>query len=241
MRSLNLVGISGKKRAGKDFIAGVLTEYGFVRVSMADPLKALAREFFFMNLPDNTSDKPPADRWLLQQLGTEHGRDFWTELTTRFPEVTARLSENYSCPRDFWLMHFEKKLRELQEAQVCGVTAADLRFPNEADYFKRNGGILIRVARPGTVDKCDPSAQHSSETALDAYPDFDYVIENDGDSDDLRRTVCYLYDDGLRPRSEPLHLSALAFSSSPCSPFTKDASPCLLPPKPSHGTAAQTP
>ena len=71
----------------------------------------------------------------------------------------------------------------------------DVRFPNEADSIKEIGGILIRVNRPCSVCgglgyhklDCRPS-EHQSETALDDY-EFDYVIENDSNVEELIKQV----------------------------------------------------
>lgn len=52
----------------------------------------------------------------------------------------------------------------------------DVRFPNEAVAIKKRDGILIRV---NTTRECVVS-DHPSETSLDNYEDFDYVINNSG-------------------------------------------------------------
>lgn len=52
----------------------------------------------------------------------------------------------------------------------------DVRFPNEAEAIKKRGGILIRVNNP---DYLPYENEHLSETALDSYDGFDYIIEND--------------------------------------------------------------
>ena len=58
---------------------------------------------------------------------------------------------------------------------------SDVRFPNEAEVIKSKGGILIRVNRPGFED----TGNHESETALDNYKGFDYIVDNDSNIDDL--------------------------------------------------------
>ena len=71
----------------------------------------------------------------------------------------------------------------------------DVRFPNEADSIKEIGGIVIRVNRPCSVCgglgyhklDCRPS-EHQSETALDNY-EFDYVIQNDSNVEELIKQV----------------------------------------------------
>lgn len=64
----------------------------------------------------------------------------------------------------------------------------DLRFPNEARAIKDKGGILIRVDRYDITGqgKLNP---HTSETALDDYQDFDYIIDNFGTIEDLIEKV----------------------------------------------------
>ena len=57
----------------------------------------------------------------------------------------------------------------------------DVRFPNEAQAIKDRGGILIRINRDNGTRAIDVNA-HLSETALDDYDGFDYVIDNDSDS-----------------------------------------------------------
>ena len=62
----------------------------------------------------------------------------------------------------------------------------DMRFPNEMQAVKANGGITIRVVRPS--DKEIPLDLHPSETALDDAK-FDYEIVNDGTIEDLKEKV----------------------------------------------------
>jgi hypothetical protein len=60
----------------------------------------------------------------------------------------------------------------------------DCRFHNEAFAVRDRGGIIVRVNRTGVF----PINSHISETAIDKY-DFDYVINNDGDIEELRTKV----------------------------------------------------
>lgn len=71
---------------------------------------------------------------------------------------------------------------------------SDVRFPNEARAIKERNGVLIRVERPcPTCKKYKDSFEsrycsnpyhinsHESETALDNWKDWDYMIKNDKD------------------------------------------------------------
>lgn len=73
----------------------------------------------------------------------------------------------------------------------------DVRFKNEADYIKRNGGLLVRVERPEPLTWRDwmpwniirrVNDDHSSETDLDDYP-FRAFVANDGTLDMLKMKV----------------------------------------------------
>jgi hypothetical protein len=86
-----------------------------------------------------------------------------------------------------------------KEIEQSNWIITDARFPNEADAVKDRGGIMIRVNRPcpecGVLEghkmkphKIPPST-HPSETGLDDYQNFDYVIENDGTIEELIEKV----------------------------------------------------
>jgi hypothetical protein len=60
----------------------------------------------------------------------------------------------------------------------------DLRFPDEVQAIKERKGILIRVTR-GKIAPCVAHDQHPSETALDDYKGFNYVIKNNGTLEEL--------------------------------------------------------
>lgn len=72
----------------------------------------------------------------------------------------------------------------------------DVRFPNEAKVIKDRGGILIRIDRDyvlrGGLE--DPKLQHESETALDNYQNFDYIIQNDGTIEELIEKIKKIVD-----------------------------------------------
>ena len=62
---------------------------------------------------------------------------------------------------------------------------SDTRFPNEIEAIKNKGGLLIKIVREGYEN----TGYHASETALDSYTKFDYVIENDSTIEDLIEKV----------------------------------------------------
>lgn len=76
------------------------------------------------------------------------------------------------------------------------VIITDMRFPNEFKAVKNREGITIRVNRPKLYQEEDilkgmleKSKEHESETALDDYEDWDYIIENKGSLEELVEKV----------------------------------------------------
>lgn len=66
----------------------------------------------------------------------------------------------------------------------------DCRFHNEAKAVKDRGGVVIRINRPGI----SAVNAHPSETSMDDWTSFDYVINNDGSKIDLFNQVKLVYD-----------------------------------------------
>jgi hypothetical protein len=78
---------------------------------------------------------------------------------------------------DVWVQSVYRK--EYRNDDI--VVVADCRFPNEA-AFAQEHGLLISIKRDtGLV-----SDGHASETALDDYADYHYIVDNNGSFDDLR-------------------------------------------------------
>lgn len=174
---IELLGLSGWARSGKDTVAAILKEKGYVRHSFADPMReALYRldpkvDFGEQaNVPLTTAlgrDKnweqlktfSTEIRGLMQRMGTEVGRNMFGE--------------------NFWV---DQALDQIPDGGK--VVFADVRFPNEADAIRKLGGKVVRIGRAGV----GPANDHISETALDRY-EFDLVISNNGTLEDLEEKV----------------------------------------------------
>tara|TARA_R110002072_G_scaffold39942_7_gene113927 strand:- start:6370 stop:7080 length:711 start_codon:yes stop_codon:yes gene_type:complete len=145
------------------------------------------REFKNKELGEEWGGLTP--RKLLQLLGTEAGRhvihpNIWVNALFADYKVTNNCSQ-HSDGLWYTSEHGEA------ESEVTPVypnwIVTDVRFPNEAKAIKEKGGILIRINRPQYLDNglVIRKDEHPSETALDDYDEFDYVIENDGTVQDL--------------------------------------------------------
>ncbi len=75
---------------------------------------------------------------------------------------------------DYWTKAWEAALAEVTERNVH-ILVDDVRFHNEVEAVQRNGGVLIRVERPGF----NGANNHSSENSLDDFTGWNMVLRND--------------------------------------------------------------
>lgn len=162
---------SPAQQSGKSTVANYLVrEYGFETRGFALALKRMVIDLlnsaglsperigFYMDL--GKEDPIPemggcSFRYLCQTLGTEWGRtliakDLWTNIIVNNPNRPDLL------------------------------VIDDVRFPNEFDAIKAQGGQVWKVVRPGVT----PISDHPSEGLLEGF-EFDAEIVNDGSYSDL--------------------------------------------------------
>lgn len=175
-----LIGLGGKLRSGKDAFADYLVEHhGYIKMGMSDILheSAMAMNPIIhvgdrdvLRYQDVTAElgyvaakeEYPEYRAFLQRMGTEFGRniineDLWVTLT---------------------LDRIFKRFGEGKDVVVTGI-----RFPNELRMISDAMGRSIWINRPGLAT-AEAHAAHASETGVTAE-DFDIVVQNDGDLDEL--------------------------------------------------------
>ncbi len=179
-----IIGISGKANSGKNQLADYICALDgrYEEHAFAGKLKQIAA--LLTGRRDQTTREGKAcymPEWKMtvgefqQKLGTEAIRR-----GIREDAWIIALFQDYE-PDDHWVI-------------------TDVRFPNEAMAIQERGGILIRVNRDST-DDCGRDIQHVSETALDNWPDWDFVYENNGSLSELfewaKGIVRYLDDNSL--------------------------------------------
>jgi hypothetical protein len=168
-----------KKRVGKDeFYKTVkerFPELNVYRVAFADPLKEeiferfLKQDGYDIGVLDNPETKP-IFRPFMQWYGTEYRRN---------PILGG--------DPDYWIKKAFQKVDEIQSKDPNAIIIfCDGRYPNEIAAVKNRGGFAVKINR-GSV--FDPNEQHTSETALDTYAEFDYVIENESSLEDYKNKV----------------------------------------------------
>lgn len=79
---------------------------------------------------------------------------------------------------DYWTKAWVRRVGQNDLAQTH-ILVDDVRFINELQTIKGQGGKIYKIERPGF----DGANNHASETALDDYRDWDGIIHNDGTLD----------------------------------------------------------
>lgn len=194
-----VIGISGKKRAGKDTAAQIMrakalaSGFTVVRRALADLLKeecatAISEEADHYDLSYenvlkemNTDGVKEKYRLLLQWWGTQFrrhmcGEDYWIRAMRLWIECHTISNEmmqpGHPSPKQMILI-------------------PDIRFPNEVEMVKQLGGFVIRLNRPETDSVADT---HISECALDDFTEWDGIIWNREGLDVLRESIHYWLD-----------------------------------------------
>lgn len=157
-----LLGLLGRAGAGKTTVANHLeAEWAFEAIGFADPILAMVLTLFHEAGVDSAwatervlKDQPTCElgvsyRRLAQTLGTDWGR---------------RLMGH-----DFWLQVAAHKLR-VARLHHGNVVVSDVRFPNEAQWVLDEGGVLVRITRPGLPPLPDDGSSHISERLADRLP-----------------------------------------------------------------------
>lgn len=149
-----LIGLCGFKRSGKDtFAAALVRDCGFHRLAFADRIK---QELLSEGFP------PPADD--AKEVPGEDGRSY-----------RDRVIERGESRRAVDPQHWIKRLAEDHAKLPSGasVVISDCRRPNEMDWVRNHGGVLIWIAREGVVS-------NGHDTELDHRHRCHGVIDNEG-------------------------------------------------------------
>ena len=168
-----LIGLHGPARSGKDTVGQMLVDgFGVQPLSFAEPIRNALRGM--MNLTDvhfhgdlKEAVMPwlgKSPRQLMQTLGTEWGRGI--------------------VHPDLWLLLAE---REIEKAFEHGrsVVITDVRFENEAEFVRKQGGQVWHVHRANAVKV----NAHASEAGI-AFQTGDRRIDNNASLEDLCEEVC---------------------------------------------------
>lgn len=167
-----LVGVCGAIGAGKDTVAAALVaQLGFQRIAFADALKETCfdvfgplgaeRQDFF-----GTQEEKAAP---IACLGNVTGR--------RILEVVGSEGFRAVVP-SVWV-----DLALVRARGRSRVVIPDVRFPNEVEAIRAEGGVVWRVVRVGGPET---KTGHASDVALDAYAADAILVARSGDVNGLQ-------------------------------------------------------
>ncbi len=93
---------------------------------------------------------------------------------------------------DFWIKRTKERVLKC-DADIIIIT--DVRFPNEVDFMSSDkyDTYAVRINRP--IDRKGQQHEHISETALDDYTEWDYIIANDLGLEHLKECAYGLIED----------------------------------------------
>lgn len=131
---MNLLGLHGPKRSGKDTAAHALWLAGYRKVAFADALRdeVFGRWPQAKSIKDDEKDTP--QEWL-------RGRSLRDLL------IHVGMKRRESDP-DYWVKIAVRRIQALRD-QGYRVVVTDVRMHNEANAILSLGGVIWRIRRPG--------------------------------------------------------------------------------------------
>jgi len=180
---MKIVGFCGRKRSGKDTAAAyLLTSQNYIKLAFADgvrkfveivdPYIPYGKDYVRLSrlLENYTWEELKLfqyvnveTRRLQQVVGTEVGRDL--------------IGDN------IWIDILEKEINRWGNL-ASGFAISDVRFPNEAEWIRSKGGIVVKLYRNGI----DMNDSHRSETEVDKVK-ADFHIQNNGDVKEFYESI----------------------------------------------------
>ena len=181
-----VIGLSAKKRHGKDTFGAQLQALGYARVAFADALYEEVADAYGVSVA--RLQDPATKEMPMAALGGASPRACLQNHGMR----------RRAADPEYWIRRVEAVVQDPTRRFVV----TDVRLPDEAAAVARYG-VVVRITRPGLPAAPD---YHISETALDAYP-FRYRLTNhEGDPASLLRNWMAVLD-ASRQRPLITHLN----------------------------------
>jgi len=178
-----IIGISGKIGSGKDTVTNSIIknfkEYKFKNKKFAHYVKKICALLTGINLKVLTN----------RQTKEKYLEDWGMTVGRMFQLIGTESIRNNLHP-DAWILTL------VANSKGQNVIISDVRFKNEANYIKNNGGILIRLeGDPKEIrGKDGRDLNHISETDLDDYEDFDIIWNNKPPIENLKNLMKIIKD-----------------------------------------------
>lgn len=213
-----IVGVTGYAQNGKDTVGGEFTNaWEYTRYGFADQLKSMALRLNPQLLHVFEPETPIPSGWY--RIGaTQHyystlaslvERQGW-EVAKSYREVRQFLIElgmqvRLIIGQDSWVHALANSIAYSPDPADMRAVITDVRFPNEARWVTKNGGVIIRVTKLDKAGKpvtvVDPTLESERYVPL-LHAHYDVRAE-DGDMAGLLaqvRGIAADLDEGFKPK-----------------------------------------
>lgn len=181
---MEIIGLAGFARVGKDTAANVLVEeFGFTKIAFADKLK----EFLYTQNP--IVGTYGGDIYYLQELIDDYGWEGAKD-TLHSPEVRRLLQRTGTeagrgvVGDNVWV---DALLGGLDDD--AKIVVPDCRFLNEIESVRSKGGYMWRVVRSGV----DATNGHVSEGEHLKFGGYSLTLDNNGSEEEFEALVAREY------------------------------------------------
>ena len=198
-----IIGLIGLINSGKGAVGDMLIEQGFQHESFANSLKDVTASIFNWDRAKLEGNTPASRAW-------RETVDEWWNDRLKIPDFTPRIAlqilgtdilRNH-FHADIWVLSMEARIKDAKK----NIIITDVRFPNEVRIVRELGGKIVRIKR-GEDPEWFSLAASNHESMPMVYPDIhaseyswagttpDYLIDNKGTIEDLRKIVNDLLED----------------------------------------------
>jgi hypothetical protein len=172
-----LIGFTAIAGAGKD-TAALGIKNADIR-AFAGPLKDSVKILFCLT-----------DEQLYDNKHKEIVDERWNKSPRQLLQETGSLMR--SIDKDIFVKNMQYKINE-NKKNKNRLVVTDIRYDNEAELIKSNGGIIIKIMRPGAVTTIHN--KHETEKGISEHL-VDHIVINDGTIEDLHikiKSLLFLY------------------------------------------------
>lgn len=174
-----IIGLLGPAGAGKTTAASYLEHlHSFEHAVFADPIVGMVSALL--------EEAGAGHHWMTER---DHKEAVVPALGISYRFAAQTLGDwGRNIKPDFWVRIAQRKV-EAARAQGADIVFADVRYRNEADMLRAQGGVLVRVHREGL----QPVREHSSESEGRMIP-ADVTVFNTGSTTALYAQLDRLVD-----------------------------------------------
>ena len=189
----SIIGVSGTIECGKDTFFELLMQERsktqlFTKFAFADSVKRVVAEL--------TGD---ADQWTRE--GKARVAPGFKQSNGLLQQIVGAGMRN-TIDSEVWVRRCMARAKEfvavpVREGYQTGAIITDVRYPGEVLAVQAMGGIVVRIERYTDGVKHIPKddgrdLNHESETALNDFNGFDYVVRNEGTLEEYKAKILAL-------------------------------------------------